>query len=134
MGPCTVVQGALKSILRRTPQEFYRNTLSVLKVRAACGLLLWKSENATRGINNNRSSFLEQCSMIALLKSGSSISATTCPYISLTSGNSLCSWPKASCGRVFFLLTPSASRANLGFLPFVGSPFNNLFFPLLLNF
>ncbi|XP_039707732.1 tyrosine aminotransferase isoform X1 [Pteropus medius] len=34
MGPCTVVQGALKSILRRTPQEFYRNTLSVLKSSA----------------------------------------------------------------------------------------------------
>ncbi|XP_016019997.1 tyrosine aminotransferase [Rousettus aegyptiacus] len=34
MGPCTIVQGALKSILRRTPQEFYHNTLSFLKSNA----------------------------------------------------------------------------------------------------
>nr|AHM92281.1 tyrosine aminotransferase [Eonycteris spelaea] len=34
MGPCTIVQGALKSILRRTPQEFYHNTLSFLKSSA----------------------------------------------------------------------------------------------------
>ncbi|XP_021112393.1 tyrosine aminotransferase isoform X2 [Heterocephalus glaber] len=32
LGPCTIVQGALKSILRRTPQEFYDNTLCFLKV------------------------------------------------------------------------------------------------------
>ncbi|KAM4801318.1 tyrosine aminotransferase isoform X2 [Urocitellus parryii] len=34
LGPCTIVQGALKSILRRTPQEFYHNTLSFLKSNA----------------------------------------------------------------------------------------------------
>uniref|UniRef100_H0VBD4 Tyrosine aminotransferase n=1 Tax=Cavia porcellus TaxID=10141 RepID=H0VBD4_CAVPO len=34
LGPCTIVQGALKSILRRTPQEFYHNTLSFLKANA----------------------------------------------------------------------------------------------------
>ncbi|KAM7332453.1 hypothetical protein ACRRTK_009161 [Alexandromys fortis] len=32
LGPCTIVQGALKSILQRTPQEFYHDTLSFLKV------------------------------------------------------------------------------------------------------
>lgn len=66
LGPCTIVQGALKSILRRTPQEFYHDTLSFLKVRAACGLSVWGSGNvATSGIRNNGSSFLEQCSMMA---------------------------------------------------------------------
>uniref|UniRef100_A0A8C4LZL9 Tyrosine aminotransferase n=1 Tax=Equus asinus TaxID=9793 RepID=A0A8C4LZL9_EQUAS len=34
LGPCTIVQGALKNILRRTPQEFYHNTLSLLKSNA----------------------------------------------------------------------------------------------------
>ncbi|XP_044116323.1 tyrosine aminotransferase [Neovison vison] len=34
LGPCTIVQGALKSILHRTPQEFYHNTLSLLKSNA----------------------------------------------------------------------------------------------------
>ncbi|XP_072492613.1 tyrosine aminotransferase [Notamacropus eugenii] len=34
MGPCTIVQGALKSIMRRTPQEFYHKTLSFLKSNA----------------------------------------------------------------------------------------------------
>ncbi|KAI4534396.1 hypothetical protein MG293_015256 [Ovis ammon polii] len=34
LGPCTLVQGALKSILCRTPQEFYHNTLSFLKSNA----------------------------------------------------------------------------------------------------
>ncbi|XP_049720382.1 tyrosine aminotransferase [Elephas maximus indicus] len=34
LGPCTIVQGALKSILRRTPQEFYHNTLRFLKSNA----------------------------------------------------------------------------------------------------
>ncbi|XP_036604820.1 tyrosine aminotransferase [Trichosurus vulpecula] len=34
LGPCTIVQGALKSIMRRTPQEFYHNTLSFLKSNA----------------------------------------------------------------------------------------------------
>ncbi|KAM4834038.1 tyrosine aminotransferase isoform 1-T3 [Thomomys bottae] len=34
LGPCTIVQGALKSILHRTPQEFYHNTLSFLKSNA----------------------------------------------------------------------------------------------------
>ncbi|EPY81976.1 tyrosine aminotransferase [Camelus ferus] len=34
LGPCTLVQGALKSILHRTPQEFYHNTLSFLKSNA----------------------------------------------------------------------------------------------------
>ncbi|XP_020819403.1 tyrosine aminotransferase [Phascolarctos cinereus] len=33
LGPCTIVQGALKSIMR-TPQEFYHNTLSFLKSNA----------------------------------------------------------------------------------------------------
>ncbi|PNI31860.1 TAT isoform 4 [Pan troglodytes] len=34
LGPCTIVQGALKSILCRTPGEFYHNTLSFLKSNA----------------------------------------------------------------------------------------------------
>ncbi|MEJ1276057.1 tyrosine aminotransferase [Cricetulus griseus] len=34
LGPCTIVQGALKSILQRTPQEFYHDTLSFLKSNA----------------------------------------------------------------------------------------------------
>ncbi|EDL11446.1 tyrosine aminotransferase, isoform CRA_d [Mus musculus] len=34
LGPCTIVQGALKSILQRTPQEFYQDTLSFLKSNA----------------------------------------------------------------------------------------------------
>lgn len=33
LGPCTIVQGALGGILRRTSPEFYHNTLSFLKVR-----------------------------------------------------------------------------------------------------
>uniref|UniRef100_A0A8D0GDV6 Tyrosine aminotransferase n=1 Tax=Sphenodon punctatus TaxID=8508 RepID=A0A8D0GDV6_SPHPU len=32
LGPCAVVQGALRHILHRTPSEFYHNTLSFLKV------------------------------------------------------------------------------------------------------
>ncbi|KAJ7311807.1 hypothetical protein JRQ81_006116 [Phrynocephalus forsythii] len=35
LGPCTVVQGALKDILHRTSPEFYHNTLSFLKSNAA---------------------------------------------------------------------------------------------------
>ncbi|XP_062997021.1 tyrosine aminotransferase [Elgaria multicarinata webbii] len=35
LGPCTVVQGALGRILRRTSPEFYHNTLSFLKSNAA---------------------------------------------------------------------------------------------------
>ncbi|KAI1890057.1 hypothetical protein AGOR_G00169300 [Albula goreensis] len=31
LGPCTIVQGALESILNSTPQEFYCNTVSFLK-------------------------------------------------------------------------------------------------------
>ncbi|XP_054856341.1 tyrosine aminotransferase [Eublepharis macularius] len=47
LGPCTVVQGALGGILRRTSSEFYHNTLSFLKsnadlcysaLSAVCGL------------------------------------------------------------------------------------------------
>ncbi|NXU88080.1 ATTY aminotransferase, partial [Xiphorhynchus elegans] len=34
LGPCTLVQGALERILRRTPPEFYQNTLSILKSNA----------------------------------------------------------------------------------------------------
>ncbi|XP_019835570.2 tyrosine aminotransferase isoform X1 [Bos indicus] len=34
LGPCTLVQGALKSILCRTPRVFYHNTLSFLKSNA----------------------------------------------------------------------------------------------------
>ncbi|GAB1293645.1 Tyrosine aminotransferase [Apodemus speciosus] len=34
LGPCTIVQGALKSVLQRTPQEFYHDTLSFLKSNA----------------------------------------------------------------------------------------------------
>ncbi len=33
LGPCTVVQGALESILNDTPPEFYQGTISFLKVR-----------------------------------------------------------------------------------------------------
>lgn len=32
LGACTVVQGALESILNNTPQSFYNNTISFLKV------------------------------------------------------------------------------------------------------
>lgn len=32
LGACTVVQGALESILNNTPQSFYKNTISFLKV------------------------------------------------------------------------------------------------------
>nr|XP_025039548.1 tyrosine aminotransferase [Pelodiscus sinensis] len=47
LGPCTIVQGALEHIMRRTPPEFYHNTLSFLKsnadlcyaaLSAVCGL------------------------------------------------------------------------------------------------
>ncbi|XP_049642366.1 tyrosine aminotransferase [Suncus etruscus] len=34
LGPCTIVQGALKSILHRTPPEFYQDTLGFLKSNA----------------------------------------------------------------------------------------------------
>uniref|UniRef100_A0A8D0GDS9 Tyrosine aminotransferase n=1 Tax=Sphenodon punctatus TaxID=8508 RepID=A0A8D0GDS9_SPHPU len=34
LGPCAVVQGALRHILHRTPSEFYHNTLSFLKSNA----------------------------------------------------------------------------------------------------
>ncbi|XP_033929721.1 LOW QUALITY PROTEIN: tyrosine aminotransferase-like, partial [Melopsittacus undulatus] len=34
LGPCTLVQGALKCILHRTPPKFYHNTLSILKSNA----------------------------------------------------------------------------------------------------
>ncbi|KAM8775618.1 tyrosine aminotransferase [Rhynchonycteris naso] len=34
LGPCTIVQGALKGILNSTPQEFYQNTMSFLKSSA----------------------------------------------------------------------------------------------------
>ncbi|CAO2609922.1 Tyrosine aminotransferase [Lemmus lemmus] len=37
LGPCTIVQGALKSILQRTPREFYHDTLSFLKVKWQLG-------------------------------------------------------------------------------------------------
>lgn len=33
LGACTVVQGALESILNNTPQSFYNNTISFLKVQ-----------------------------------------------------------------------------------------------------
>ncbi|MBN3285870.1 ATTY aminotransferase, partial [Polyodon spathula] len=31
LGPCTIVQGALETIINKTPQEFYDNTISFLK-------------------------------------------------------------------------------------------------------
>nr|AHM92294.1 tyrosine aminotransferase [Rousettus leschenaultii] len=53
MGPCTIVQGALKSILRRTPQEFYHNTLSFLKSNAD---LCYEALAAIPGLRPVRSS------------------------------------------------------------------------------
>lgn len=32
LGACSVVQGALESILNNTPQSFYKDTISFLKV------------------------------------------------------------------------------------------------------
>lgn len=33
LGPCSLIQGALESILNDTPQSFYSNTIGVLKVK-----------------------------------------------------------------------------------------------------
>lgn len=33
LGACTIVQGALESILNNTPQSFYNKTISFLKVK-----------------------------------------------------------------------------------------------------
>lgn len=35
LGACSVVQGALESILNNTPQSFYKDTISFLKVNKA---------------------------------------------------------------------------------------------------
>lgn len=35
LGACSVVQGALESILNNTPQSFYKDTVSFLKVNKA---------------------------------------------------------------------------------------------------
>lgn len=79
LGPCTIVQGALKSILRRTPQEFYHNTLSFLKVRAAFGLSLWGSGDAAVELGKMGPRFW---SNDGASKSGGDISAGVHPYIS----------------------------------------------------
>lgn len=119
LGPCALVQGALKSILCRTPQEFYHNTLSFLKVRAACGLPLWESGNASSAV-------LSHYGFLLASKPEGGIIVNIHPYISLTSGNPYCSWPKAVSGQSFFLLlTPYASRANLSSLPLMWAVFFN---------
>lgn len=109
LGPCTLVQGALKNILRRTPQEFYHNTLSFLKVRAACSLPLGSRGMPPVALGimgphfwNNVPRWCFQIRRWHRCKYP--------PYISLASGNSLCSWPRASHGR----LIPDASGAHLG--------------------
>ncbi|XP_048371893.1 tyrosine aminotransferase [Sphaerodactylus townsendi] len=48
LGPCTVVQGALGGILRRTSSEFYHNTLSFLKSNAD---LCYTALSAVCGLN-----------------------------------------------------------------------------------
>lgn len=108
LGPCTIVQGALKSILRRTPQEFYHDTLSFLKVRGACGLSLWGSGNATRGVGNNGCSFLEQCSTMARPNPEvATVQVSVHPYVSDIWQLTLF-LAKASCLFFLFLLTPYA--------------------------
>lgn len=33
LGACSIIQGALENILNNTPQSFYNNTISLLKVK-----------------------------------------------------------------------------------------------------
>ena len=117
LGPCTLVQGALKSILCRTPREFYHNTLSFLKVRAACSLPLWESGNASSGILCHDGASKPERGIIVNIH----------PYISLTSGNPLCSWPKAVSGQSFFFLVNSLCQQSKPSFPAfdVGSLFND---------
>lgn len=127
LGPCTIVQGALKNILRRTPQEFYHNTLSLLKVRAACGLLLglWESRNVTSGVRNNESSFPEQCSIMGLPNQAEGVS--THAFLSFLAIHSAPGAKPQVTG--LFLVDSLCQQSKLRFFTLnVGSTFRTLFF------
>lgn len=124
LGPCTIVQGALKSILHRTPQEFYHNTLSFLKVSAACGFPLGDSGNATSGIKNNGSSLLEQCSMMVL--PNQEVALVQYPPIHFSN---FWQFTLLLAKSFMWQVHSLCQQGKLRFPTFdVGSPFNNLFF------